>query len=106
MGYRSTIYVKIRVKDRQEFEALLKEHDLDDAFELQEFDCDVPYIRYIGDDLKWYTRFDEVKAVTEFIEEYLDDGFRGLIAVGEDNFTEEFGEPGELDMCPVVSVEW
>ena len=106
MGYRSTVYVKIPMEDQQEFEELLKQHRLTECFQLAKGDCTDKYTRYVGYDLKWYDGYEDVDAINDFINADLEDRLRGMIAIGEDGRGTEYGEPWEIDMYTVTSVEW
>lgn len=102
MGYRSTIYVKFKDEDKQEFESLLKKHELNDYFE--EHDEDDDYSRWIASDLKWYSSYSDVSAINDWVN--TEDKERGLIAVGEDSATEHYGDTSELEMYEVVDIQW
>jgi len=105
MGYRSDVYIKIKKIDKKKFIELLKEKDLLDAFEEKEWNTETPdeYVRFRGNHLKWYSRYDDVKKINSFINA---SGDRGLIAIGEDDATIYQGNPSNIDMFSIVEVEW
>lgn len=106
MGYRSCLYVKIPNKDVKEFDKLLQDSDLDLAFEKQEVEDD-SFQRYAAYDLKWYDSFDDVKKINQFIEtENPPNGPRGMLRIGEDNETEEYGDTIGAEIYPYVTVKW
>ena len=105
MGYRSEIYIKVSIEDEPELLTLLTKHELDECFEKQLEDED--YVGYYASHLKWYDRYPDVKAINDFM--YTDDetdDIRGMIVLGEDGATEEYGQPWEIDMHVVSRVEW
>ena len=54
--------------------------------------------------MKWYEGYPEVEAINALIEEYPETC--GMIAIGEDGAEDTWGEPWELDMYTVTTMEW
>ena len=106
MGYRSMLYAKIDNKLTNEFNTILSERDMLRYFyplDSDEQDSET-HTTYIGEDLKWYDGYPDVDAVNNFITSNSETC--GMIAVGEDGASEEFGEPWNLDMYTVTTMEW
>ena len=104
MGYRSMIYCKVAESLTKEFDQILKDKDMTTYFTpIDNQDCP-GYVKYEGEDLKWYDGYPDVDAVNEFINEH--DDTCAMIVVGEDNTTESWGQPWDLDMYTYVEVEW
>jgi hypothetical protein len=93
MGYRSTVYIKFNKEYAAEFKFLLGIHEVT-WLELQEDEGD-KYTRYIGTYLKWYDSYKDVAPFNTFVEERQD---AGIIAIGEDGATAEYGDPYETGM--------
>ena len=104
MGYRSTIYVKVVKEEQQEFEQMLKDVKLFEYFTLQN-ENSAYTAKYIGDDLKWYDTYSEVRQVNDWVESG-DEHPRGLISIGEDDAVTYLGDTEELDMTTSVSIYW
>ena len=102
MGYRSNVYIKVNKKDEKELKNLFKENYIEAVKEFDDFDT-AGYVIY---DAKWYSNYKDVAAINSFIEEKGCEYARGLIAIGEDNATEEYGEPWGLDMYVVSNISW
>lgn len=108
MGYRSTIYAKFERKDKEKFNSILKEYDLDGSFEEQDDEDTSPFVRFIGWDLKWYDNYKDVAAINNFIceEDENNDSLRGLLAVGEDGAVMQYGNPDDVEMYESTNVDW
>ena len=104
MAYRSDVYIKVHKDDEKELVNLLDKNGLNADKEDQD-PKDMDHVRYVVSDVKWYTEYPEVKAVNSFVAE--DSKYpRGLIAIGEDNATEEYGSPYEVEMYAYANIEW
>lgn len=102
MGYRSDVYGKMT-------------KDLEEEFRKEfatEFEQD--YVKYASDDeyfylrwewVKWYESFKEVKAINAWFSDDAREDKAGLIAIGEDNATQAWGSPCEVELYEVISVE-
>ena len=101
MGYRSDVYIKVHKSDEGKLVEVLKKNSFTATREYE----DKKYVGYVIDDVKWYSSYEDVKAVTDFIEEESEYP-RGLIAIGEDNAKEYYGEPWEVGMFIVTQVVW
>ena len=101
MGYRSDVIFGVRKDSRDKMDKVLEEHDLQDSFKWYEKTYDwneydesdnikVTHTEYwivwIGDYLKWYDEFDDVRAINECIDELEElEGKGFMVALGEDN---------------------
>ena len=103
MGYRSNVFIKVHHKDEDKLVDLLNKVELHEEFTKNMEDGN--YVGYIGEDLKWYGSYPDVKAINDFINEE-SEHIRGLIAIGEDNDTTEEGSPSEIDMYTTVDIVW
>jgi len=102
MGYRSTIILGVPPKQKKEFEKICRKHyttnkigqKVDwETFKLVKEDKDV--LIYEGEYLKWYPVFDDVKDVTEFLEDTYkkDEENCFCVGIGEDGVIHsEIGE--------------
>ena len=112
MGYRSTMFVKINKEDKELFEDALKQASVVEPGFTEYFipeseeDFDDEYLRYTASDLKRYSSYPAVKIINRFINDYDGKHLRAMIAVGEDDATESFGSPMELDMYTTSEIEW
>jgi hypothetical protein len=84
MGYRSKMIFGVKSdKYKNELLEVLKRHDIYDSFEVIEAMNE--FTIYIGDWLKWYSLFDDVKEVNELIHIASEDGDNGfMVGCGED----------------------
>jgi len=101
VGYRSDVYIKVHKSDEDKLIKVLEEN----GFEAIREYSSITYVGYVINDVKWYSGYDDVKAVNDFIK-YRDNYHRGLIAIGEDNDTEEHGEPSEIGLFTVTEIVW
>lgn len=101
MGYRSDVYIKVNKNDEDKLTDLFRENHFDAIKEYEDGD-NVGYVIY---DIKWYSGYTDVDKINSFIDEKSKYP-RGLIAIGEDNATEEYGEPYEVGMWAVVQISW
>ena len=88
MGYRSEVYIKIDKKRTIEFLFLLQSHNVTWINHKEDL-ADEEYSYFYGEDLKWYNSYPDVGAVNSFIE---NSDNCALIAVGEDEATEVYGD--------------
>jgi len=92
MGYRSEVIFGVIKKHKEKLEEVLEKHNLLKYFDNMERDnCNI----YVGDCLKWYSEFEEVKEITNFIDDVYyqnkDDSF--MVCMGEDGeIHNEIGE--------------
>ena len=95
MGYRSEVHIAVPKKDEAKLDAIMDEHkllcDIDrekavrdcwSAFTKVDYDG---YAVYHGSWLKWYPEYNDVKAVTSFLEEDETGVERVMVCIGEDN---------------------
>jgi len=101
MGYRSDVYIKVHKSDEDKLVEVLEEN----GFEAIREYSSITYAGYTIYDVKWYSSYDEVKAVNDFIEEESEYP-KGLIAIGEDNAKEDYGEPSEIGLFTVTKIVW
>jgi len=101
MGYRSDVYIKVHKNDEGKLVDIL----IENAFSFIKEYSDKYHVRYIINDVKWYSSYNEVKAVNDFIGEK-SKYFKGLIAIGEDNAIGEYGEPSEVRMSVITQIAW
>lgn len=108
MGYRSEVIFGVSKDSRDKMDKVLEEHNLQNSFKWYEktytwtrydepneirnhrfFDLNMKvkqtdyWIVWIGDYLKWYDEFEDVRAINECIDELEGKGF--MVALGEDN---------------------
>lgn len=92
MGFYSEIYIKAEPLAAVKLIPLLQQYDLD--FDITK-DDDYFYFQHAN--LKWYSNFADVRAITQFIENTYDAGKEiCLVAINEDNTTDYWGQPGLL----------
>ena len=101
MGYRSDVYIKVHKSDEGKLVEVLKKNEF---AAIKEY-SDKEHVGYVINDVKWYSDYDDVKAVNDFIEEKSEYP-KGLIAIGEDNDIEEHGEPSEIGLFTVTKIVW
>jgi len=101
MGYRSDVYIKVHKSDEDKLVEVLEENGF---AAIKEY-SGKNHVGYTIYDVKWYSDYDDVKAVNRFIKER-DNYLRGLIAIGEDNDTEEHGKPSEIGLFTVTKIVW
>ena len=110
MGYRSKVIIGVEKKHQKKIEKILNKHELLNDMCFKEELCpngtwndgeDWKY--YVGDYLKWYGEYDEVKEIDEFIEEEFDaDCSAFIVCHGEDSsIHHEIGE--WYDHCAHIS---
>ena len=101
MEYRSDVYIKVHKSDEDKLVNIL----IENGFSFIKEYSSITYVGYVIDDVEWYSDYDEVKAVNDFIKER-GNYHRGLIAIGEDNDIEEHGEPSEVGFFTVTKIVW
>ena len=93
MGYRSEVIIGIKRKYTMKFEELLKEHDLENAFESTEKKFELlsesqkwveQWAIYKGDYLKWYDGYKDVDAINSFVDKLNEKENSFMICMGED----------------------
>lgn len=95
MGYRSEVHIAVLKKDEAKLDAIMDKHkllcDIDkekakrdywSAFTKVSYD---DYAVYHGSWLKWYPEYNDVKAVTSFLEDDETGVERLMVCIGEDN---------------------
>jgi len=102
MGYRSNVYISKLGRSEKELKNLFKENNIEAVKEFE----DVDTVGYAISDVKWYSGYKDVEAINSFIEEEDCEYPRGLINIGEDNATEEYGLPYETGMYAYTSINW
>jgi len=100
MGYRSNVYIKVHKSDEDKLVEVLKKN----GFATMREYSDKNHVGYTIHDVKWYS-YDKVKAVNDFIEEESEYP-RGLIAIGEDNYATEYGDPSAVEMYIITELVW
>jgi len=88
MGYRSEIHIAVLKKDAEKLDAIMNKHKL--LNDVGDFACFTKvdyeaYAVYHGSWLKWYPEYNDVKAVTNFLEEDETGVERLMVCIGEDN---------------------
>jgi len=101
MGYRSEIYIKIDIEQKDKLDTLLKEVELNEYFNSV---CDNDWCYYYGSHLKWYDGYSDVDKVNDFIEDF-DDGIAGLLAIGEDNAIINYGDTSGVNLYAVTDID-
>jgi len=101
MGYRSDVYIKVHKNDEDKLVKVLKKNEFTAIKEYS----DKNHVGYTIYDVKWYSSYDEVKAVNDFIEEE-SEYHKGLIAIGEDNAKEDYGKPWEVGIYAITKIVW
>ncbi len=101
MGYRSDVYgkgeVSLAADFKEKFAKQIEDWDMEYAEDNEFF-----YIKF--GEMKWYDGYAEVNAINDWFESQVV-GTVGLIAVGEDNQTEEWGSPWEVGLEITVVLE-
>ena len=103
MGYRSEVYIKVEKQLEEELVKVLEEVKLDNCFQKEIEDDN--YVGYHASYLKWYSGYPDVDRVTNWILEQ-EDGTAGLLQIGEDCAIFEVGDIYDVELYPVVNVEW
>lgn len=99
VGYRSDIYIKVENSEAFGLKQALEEADFMNYAEITQ---DEHYIYVAMYDLKWYSNYEDVAAVNSYIQSLGERG--GLIAIGEDGATQEYGEPYSVDLYTQTSI--
>ena len=104
MGYRSDIYIKIKAEKAFETKAFLESwetlHGLKDEY-TRITDTNYIYIKIIG--WKFYNSYPGVASIINFIESLSEDA--GMITIGEDGVTEQWGDTDEVELYTTTSIE-
>jgi len=104
MGYRSTIYIQVKNELEEDLLDVFRREDLIDHFHKVNTE-EVQTVKYLGDWLKWYDSYSDVKAVNNFIDGNTDSA--ALLAIGEDGAeSARAGSPDIFDMYIVANIEW
>lgn len=94
MGYRSEVYLKASIELKEGFESqFTKESHYYDYIK-----SDEEYFYVYWSWVKWYHSYKEVKDIINWVNAERDEFYVGMIAVGEDNATEQYGDTSEVDM--------
>ena len=101
MGYRSDVFIKVHLEDEDKLVEVLKKNSFTTEKEYEDKEC----VGYAIHDVKWYSDYEDVKAVNDFVGEESEYP-RGLIAIGEDNAKEDYGEPWEVGLWVITQVAW
>ena len=101
MGYRSDVYIKVHEMDEDKLVEVLKKNEFTAIKEYSGKN----HVGYIINYVKWYSSYDDVKAVNDFIEEKSEYP-KGLIAIGEDNAKEDYGKPWEVGIYAITRIDW
>lgn len=98
MGYKSDIYIKVEKELTQQLIDVLHEAGI----EPDQFGSDGYYTYASVEWVKWYDHFDDVKKVNAFFDSlpsWDEDGpTGGMLSIGEDNATDQWGNCGEVDL--------
>jgi len=98
MGYMCRVHGKIEKKYKKELiEAIEKDGFDEEDFDYQE---DKKYL-YFGNICKWFNC--DIDNIDEFMEKLDQKG--GIIIIGEDGATSEYGDPSAVDMYLTQYVE-
>ena len=109
MGYRSDLYVLVHGADLLNFASALKEHELDECFELIAEQDSEGYSRYKSTcSLKWYDSYPDVMAVNKVFQS---SNLSVMLRVGEEPGDTEYignSELGEntFDITTTVEVDF
>lgn len=88
MGYRSEVIFGVKSEYKNEINAILKEHELEESFSLHEIE---DWVMYKGEYLKWYSEFKDVLEINSAIDKIIDDSpidysaEAFMVCLGEDN---------------------
>ena len=115
MGYRSEVYFGVRKKHKEQLAKVLEKHELSNHLDVIERNhsyspkgdgnyVDDFWIIIRGEYLKWYIEYEDVKEITNFIQDVCDqsqeengDGDSFMVCMGEDG--EVHNEIGEYWNC-------
>lgn len=117
MGYRSKVIIGVEKQHSKKLEKIFKKHQYTNVFiedtERKRYHKEQKNWKYyIGDYLKWYDEYDEVREINQFIEDIYgninDSAF--IVCLGEDNhICHETGEWyyhvdhfSDIDICKMV----
>jgi len=100
MGYRSDVYIKVKIEKYNELLAVIRQADLEDFVSAQHDEIygyvEISYI-------KWYDDYPDVKLINDFIGTLKEDE-GGMVIIGEDNATDEKGYPYNVDLYTVIEI--
>ena len=84
MGYRSTVILGIPPKQKEEFQKIIRKHNIENRYKLVKEDKDM--LIYEGEYLKWYSEFNDVKDVEELLRKAQEKNENSsfLVGIGED----------------------
>ena len=96
MGYRSEVIFGVKSEYKDEINAIIKEHDLEESFAWYERDCffgnlKEDWVVYRGEYLKWYDEYRDVSAINSAIDKIINDSPLDdyaeafMVCLGEDN---------------------
>ncbi len=94
MGYRSEVHIAVSKKDEAKLDAIMNKHKLLCDADKETVDRGwstfikvnyEDYAVYHGNWLKWYPEYEDVKAITNFLEEDETGEDRLMLCIGEDN---------------------
>tara|TARA_R100000458_G_C8278473_1_gene254639 strand:- start:13714 stop:14061 length:348 start_codon:yes stop_codon:yes gene_type:complete len=88
MGYRSEVHIAVLKKHAKKLDDIMNKHNL--LSDVGDFACFTKenyeeYAVYKGAWLKWYPEYNDVKAVTSFLEDDETGTEKLMVCIGEDN---------------------
>jgi len=100
MGYRSDVYIKVKIEKYNELCAVIRKADLE-HFVSAGHDEMYGYVEISN--VKWYDYYPDVKLLYDFVSS-LNEDEGGMVIIGEDNATDEKGYPYNVDLCTVMEI--
>jgi len=108
MSYYSNIYIKCKKEKAFEFKHFLDTYKTTyntDLCTSEEFYTTDNYLYLILYDWKFYDSYSNVKAIINFVDSTKMKGHIGMLIIGEDYLTDEYGDCYELNLYPTVIAE-
>lgn len=106
MGYRSDIHIKCEISQTLKFTNFLDTYKEEHNIDLRQEETvrhDKNYIYLTLSDWEFYQSYPEVDSIVDFIEGLSD--YAGLIEIGEDGETDEWGSPNKVGLYTQTTIE-
>ena len=108
MGFRTDVYIKCETEKVFEFKKFLNDYKIkfgDDLQQQEKFYSDDDYLYLILTHWKFYNSYPEVEFIINFVECEDMEGHIGMLAINEDNTTDEWGDPWEVGLNAYMKIE-
>ena len=108
MGYRSNVYIKCKKEKAFEFKQFLENYKTQHGIDLrneENFYTTDNFLYLILNSWKFYNKCTSVKDIINFVSREDLEEYIGMIAIGEDNLAEQYGNCYEVDLYEIMTVE-